>query len=199
VAAESLGSIALLMNNPFKEVDIKSLDFDIRIVPQNIVSHIWSVDLSDSRVKAGEQIKIEIVVESFLAEKKKYQLSLKIPQHLRPGKYDLMVLGSYEYEQFLRKAVPYRFIAQNMSSLIKALNDALGFKRDKLYCLLALPPGGVAVERAELPDLPATKMLVLQNGKRALRTQPYPHWLEKSMSTGTVVADKKVMRLTVEK
>jgi len=80
VAAESLSSIALLMNNPFKEVDIKSLDFDIRIVPKNIVSHIWSVDLSDSRVKAGEQIKIEIVVESFLAEKKKYQLSLKIPE-----------------------------------------------------------------------------------------------------------------------
>ena len=199
VASESLGSIALLMNNPFKEVGIKSLDFDIRIVPKNIVSHIWSVDLSDSRVKAGEQIKMEIVVESFLAEKKKYQFSLKIPQHLRPGKYDLMVLGSYEYEQFLRKSVPYRFIAQNMSSLIKALNDALGFKRDKLYCILVLPPGGVAVERAELPDLPATKTLVLQNGKRALRTQPYPHWLEKSMSTGTVVADKKVMRLMVEK
>ena len=86
-----------------------------------------------------------------------------------------------------------------MSSLIKALNDTLGVKRDKLYCLLVLPPSGVALERAELPDLPATKAMVLQNDKRTLRTQLYPHWLEKSVRTGTVVADKKVMRITVEK
>lgn len=198
-AAESISSIALLMNNPYKEVDIKSVDFDIRIAPKNIVSHIWSVDLSDSKVKAGQEIKIAVVVESFLAEKKEYYFSLRIPEQLKPGKYTLTVCGSYDYERFLRKAVPYRFMALDMTSLIKALNDALSIERDRLYCLLSLPAGGVAVERAELPDLPATKTLLLQNTKRALRTQPYPHWLEKSMSTGTIVADKKTMRITVEK
>ncbi len=198
-AVESVGSIALLMNNPFKQIDIKAIDFDISIAPKNIVSHIWSVDLSDSEVKAGQEIKIGVVVESFLAEKKEYQLRLKIPEQTSPGKYQLILSGSYEYEQFLRKAVPYRFIAQNVSSLIKALNDVLGVKRDKLYCLLVLPPSGVALERAELPDLPATKAMVLQNDKRTLKTQLYPHWLEKSVGTGTVVADKKVMRITVEK
>jgi len=199
LASESVGSIALLMNNPFKEIDIESIDFDIRIVPKNIVSHIWSVDLSDSTVKAGQEVNISVVVESFLAEKKKYQFSLKIPQQLSPGKYDLMVLGSYEYEQFLLKVVPYRFVAQDMTSLVKALNDALGFERDRLYCLLVLPPGGVAVERAELPDLPATKTLLLQNANRTLRIQPFPRWLEKSTRTDTVVADKKIMHITVEK
>jgi len=197
--AESIGSVALLMNNPFKKVDIKSLNFDIRILPKNIISHIWSVDLSDSKVKAGGEVKVSVVVESFLAEKKKYQFSLKIPEQTNPGRYDLMVLGSSEYEQYLRKAVPYRFMAQDLTSLIKALNDALSIERDKLYCLLVLPPGGVAVERAELPDLPATKTLLLQNAKRALITQPYPHWLEKSTRTDTVVVDKKIMHITVEK
>jgi len=199
MVAESIGSVALLMNNPFKKVDIKSLNFDIRILPKNIISHIWSVDLFDSRVKAGQEVKVSVVVESFLAEKKKYQFSLKIPQDLRPGKYELIVSGSSEYEQYLRKAVPYRFMAQDLTSLIKALNDALSIERDKLYCLLVLPPGGVAVERAELPDLPATKTLVLQNASRDLITQPYPHWLEKSLRTDTVVADKKIMHITVEK
>jgi len=196
---ESVGSVALLLNNPYKKVDIKSIDFDISIAPKNIVSHIWSVDLSDLKVKAGQEIKIGVVVESYLAEKKEYQLRLKIPDQLNPGKYALTVCGSEEYERFLRKAVPYRFIAQNISSLIKALNDALGIKRDKLYCLLVLPPGGVAIEKAELPDLPATKALVLQNAKRTITTQPYQHWLETSVRTSTVIIDKKVMRITVEK
>ncbi len=197
--AESKGSVLLLMNNPFEEIDITSFDFDIRILPKNIASHIWSVDLSDSSVKAGQQIQVDVVIESYFSEKKKYQFSLKIPEDLKPGKYELTVSGSSEYEQHLRKNVPYRFMAYDMPTLIKALNDALSIDRDRLYCLLALPPGGIAVERAELPDLPGTKTMVMQNANRALRIQPYPHWLEKSVRTGTVVADKKTMRIIVEK
>jgi hypothetical protein len=67
-----------------------------------------------------------------------------------------------------------------------------------LYCLLTLPPGGVTIEKAELPDLPDTKALILQNAKRALRTQLYPHWLEQRMESGTVIIDKKTMHITVE-
>ena len=195
---ESVGSVALLMNNPYKKADIKSLDFDIRVVPKSVVSHIWSADLSDSEVKAGDQIDIEVVVESFLAGKQRYQFSFKIPKDLTPGNYELIVCGSSGYMQFLQKAVPYKFIARSFPDLIEALNHTLQIKRDKLYCLLTLPPGGVAVEKAELPDLPATKALVLQNMKRTLRTQPYQHWLEKSLETSTVVIDEKVLSVTVE-
>jgi len=196
---ESIGSVALLMNNPYQEVGIKSIDYDIRIVPRSIVSHIWSLDLSDSKVKAGENIEIGVIVESVLAGKKKYQCTLEIPEDLVPGRYDLTVCGSLDYERFLLKAVPYKFIAQSVPGLIEALNYSLGVGRDKLYFLLSLPPGGVALERAELPDLPGTKALVLQNAKRALKIQPYQHWIEQSLETGTVVIDKKVMKITVEK
>ncbi len=196
--AESIGSVAILMNNPYEKVDIKSIDFDIRIVPKNIISHIWSVDLSDSKVKAGEQIEIGVIVESFLAEKKRYRYSLKIPDELAPGTYNLTISGGYGYYEFLKKAAPYKFIPQNMTSLLEAMNNILHIKRDKLYCILVLPSGGVAVEKAELPDLPATKALVLSSAKRTLTTQPYQHWLENSLETGTVVIDKKTMSITVE-
>jgi len=199
VVTESVGALELLMNNPFKEVNIKSIDFNIREVPKDITSHIWSVDLSDSKVKAGEQIKIEVVIESVLTKKKRYELRLEIPEYLMPGKYELSVCGPTAYGQFLKKAVPYRFMAQSLPSLFEALNNSLRIKRDRLYCILALPTGGVAVERAELPDLPATKALVLQSAKRTLRIQPYQHWLEKSSETGTVVIDKKTMQITVER
>ena len=196
---ESVGSVAMLMNNPYEEVGIESIDYDIRIVPRNIISHIWSLDLSDSKVKAGENIEIGVVVESVLAGKKKYQCTLEIPEDLAPGRYDLTVCGSSNYERFLMKAVPYKFIAQSVPGLIEALNYSLGVGRDKLYFLLTLPPGGVALEQAELPDLPGTKVLVLQNAKRTLRIQPYQHWIERSLETGTVVIDKKVIKITVEK
>ena len=196
---ESIVPVAILLNNPYKKVDIKSIDFDVRLMPKNIASRIWSVDLSDSTVKTGQELEISVIVESYLAEKKKYQCRLKIPDELAPGEYNLVVLGGYGYQEFLLKAAPYRFVPQNLTTLIEAMNNILHISRGKLYCLLVLPPGGVAVERAELPDLPATKSLVLQDAKRALRTQPYQRWLEESFQTGTIIIDEKVMRVTVEK
>lgn len=196
---ETVSPVSMLMNNPYKKVDIQSINFNVRIIPKSIVSHIWSVDLSNSKVKPGEDIDIDVVIESVLAGKKKYQCSFQVPQTLEPGKYELIVCGGYGYELFLRKAVPYRFIPQNMAGLVEALRYLLAIERDKLYCVLVLPPGGVAIEKAELPDLPPTKALVLQNETRTLRTQPYQHWLEKSLETGTVISDRKSLRITVEK
>ncbi|MHC4692462.1 MAG: SpoIVB peptidase S55 domain-containing protein [Planctomycetota bacterium] len=196
---ESISPVTMLMNNPYRKVDIKSVDFDVRIVPKSIVSHIWSTDLSDTTVKAGRNLDIEVVLESVLAGKKKYEFSFQIPGDLPPGRYELTICGGYGYEQFIRKNAPYKLLALDLNSTIEGLRYLLSIDRGKLYCILALPPGGVAIEKAELPDLPATKMLILQNPKRTLRTIPYPHWLEKSCDTGTVVIDKKSIRITVKK
>ena len=199
VVMECYSAIGLLMNNPYEGVDIESIDVDIRIIPRSIVSHIWSVDLSDLKVKAGRSIEISAVLESVLAGKKQYRWTLEIPEDLAPGDYELTVGGYRDYEQFLVKAAGHRFIAQSLPSLIEALNNSLQISRDKLYCLLALPSGGVIIEKAELPDLPATKALLLQDTKRALRIRPYSHWLERNLETGSVVIDKKVLQITVEK
>jgi len=199
VVIECYGAIGLLMNNPYDRVDIDSIDCEIRMAPRSIISHIWSVELSDSTVKAGQSIEISAVLESVLAGKKQYQWPLEIPEDLAPGKYELTICGYRDYEQFLVKAVPHRFVAQNLSALIEALNNSLQIDRDKLYCLLALPSSGVIIERAELPDLPATKALLMQDTKRVLRARPYSHWLEQNLKTGYAVTDKKTLQITVEK
>ena len=160
---------------------------------------MWSVNVADPKVKAGDDLKVEIVLESFLQEKKKYQVELSVPEHIAPGKYAVALFGPYEYENYVRKALPYRFIATNYQTIVEALNSALNYDRTKLYCLLVLPPAGIALERAELPDLPQTKALILQNDKRAIRVQPYPHWVEKTIETGTVIADKEIVPIIVEK
>jgi hypothetical protein len=150
-------------------------------------------------VKAGEKIDVVVIVEPVRGKKREYHCNFKIPDELAPGEYDLLICGSDEYEKFLKQAEPYKFVPQDMSTLIEVINNILSVKRDKLYCLLILPVDGLVVARAELPDLPATKALILEDTKRTLNAQPYPHWLEKSFNTGTVVSDKEVMHIIVEK
>ena len=198
VVMEAVSAVALLMNNPYGKVRLESFDFDISIFPKNVLSHIWSVDLSDSKVKPGEAVEITIVIESELGEKKRYQYSQEIPDDLPPGKYEMIICDSWFYEQFLVARAPYRFTPENLPTLITSVNNALAVERDKVYCLLVLPAGGVAVSRAELPDLPATKALVLQDAKRALKALPYVQWLEKTFDTGTITRDREVLHIIVE-
>ncbi len=198
-ASEIAGALVLLMNNPFGGAAVKGLQFDMRMTPRNIDSHIWSVDLEDSKVKPGQQIRADVVIESYLKERRKHQVRIHVPQDLPAGKYNLMFLGAYEYENFLRKSMPYRFIATNYQTLVDALNTALNVSRTKLYCLLVLPPDGIMLEKAELPKLPRTKALILQSEKRAVAAIPYVQWIEEVVETGTVIADKGIIAIRVEK
>jgi hypothetical protein len=196
--AEIAGSLVLLMNNPYGCPDLKSFEASICVTPRNIQSYLWSVNVTDATVEPGQDIDAQIVTESYLKEKRRYQVSLRVPEQVAPGKYNLMLLGAYEYEAFLRKTMPQRFVATNDRTLVEALNEALNIGRTKLYCLLILPPEGIAIDRAELPSLPETKSLVLQNNRRALPAQPYPQWIEKTIETGTIISDKEIIPITVE-
>lgn len=197
-ASEIVGAVALLMNNPYGSPKIQSMDFEARIRTDNIASHLWSIDIVDPTVKPGEEIEVNVVIESYRAQKKKYQIKLPVPKNVAPGKYGLMLCGAQEYERFLAKTVPYRFLATNYQTLVDALNLALNIPRTRLYCVLVLPPEGITLDKAELPDLPGTKSVVLQSEKRALRVQPYPHWIEKTVETGTVIGDREIVPIVVE-
>jgi hypothetical protein len=198
MVVETRGSLALLMNNPFGCPEVTSVDANVRVSPRNIGSYIWSVNIADSTVKPGQDIHLEFVIASFLKEKRRYEVTLSVPKHVAPGKYNVMLLGCDEYESFLRKVVPYRFLATNRKTLVEALNGALNVRRTKLYCLLLLPPEGIAIDKAELPGLPETKSMILQGNKWAMPAQPYPRWVEKDVETGTIVADKETVPITVE-
>ncbi|MHC4124189.1 MAG: SpoIVB peptidase S55 domain-containing protein [Planctomycetota bacterium] len=195
---EAMGSVALFMNNPYKKVAIKSMDFNVEVLHKNIASHIWSANLQDSEVKAGEEVNVSVLLESFLAGKKEYEFTFEIPRDLKAGDYKLVISGASGYIKFLRQSRPYKFVPENMATLVEAVRDVLNIPRDKLYCYLVLPSGGLVIERGQLPDLPATKALVLQDNKKTLKVVPYRKWIENNISTGTIVLDQKTLKVKVK-
>ena len=199
VLSENVGILTYLMNNPYKEVEIESLEFDLKISPRKAVSHIWSVDISDSSVRAGEKVNVSVILESYLADKKRYDCSIKMPDDLEPGKYQLAVSGVFDYEAFLRQAAGWRFVPENLADSISIINDITNTRRDKLYFVLVQPPSGIVIEKAELSDLPMSKAVLMADSKRSLMIQPIMKWLEKNISVGTVVVDKKFVEITIEK
>jgi hypothetical protein len=187
------------MNNPFREIPIQRAQFEVDVTASNRLSTISVVDVSDLKVKPGQQIVVGAVVESYPAVKRRYEFKIQVPDRLEPGEYALTVCGPYEYLQKLKRLAPYRFVARDADTLIEALDYLLNIRRDRLYCLLELPAGGVALERHELPDLPATKAMVLQSVNKTITIQPFQHWIEKSLEIDTITVDKESVKITVEK
>ena len=198
VASEAMGAVSLLMNNPFGKVKVTGLDFEINIGPENLLANVRSVEVSDRRVKAGATIKVSAMVESHMSKKSTYEFSVKLPEKLAAGKYEMMVGGGYEYSKFLRKIEPYKFIAKDVSSLVSAIRYILSLERDRLYSVVTLGVGGVVVDEAELVDLPASKAVLMSSGKRTTTSRPYRHRLEQDMGIGAVVSNSKVLQLVVE-
>ena len=191
--------VSILMNNSYNRVKITSVDVDFAISNKSSVSHIWSAELSDNKVKAGKKVKVDVILESVLAGKKKYSYELAIPRGLKEGKYDLLICGSESYQKFLSKAAGYKFNVQNFDTLLEAINNILHIRRDCLYCLFVTETSGVVVEQSELADLPSTKAMVLFDSKRTLEVSPYYHWQEKQFELSTLVIDEKKLSITVEK
>jgi len=195
---EAAGVVDLLINNPYKSLDINSLSFELVIVPKNINSIITDLNLSDSTVTPGETIDVSVIVQPYLLEKKLHQLKFTIPNDLQPGKYEITAGGGYEYENFLKKTVPHRFKLQDITSMVDALRNILKIRRDTLYLTMTLPTGGVTIENNELPYLPQTKTLLLSDPKRTTAVLPYQYWVEKNMTIPEIIINKKTATITVE-
>lgn len=198
-ANEAVGPIAMLMNNPYQQTNITSLDFEAKVLPKNILSNIWSVRLSDSKARPGQTIDVSVVLMSYMSEKKTHRLEFKVPENLPPGQYDILVGGGSEYEKFLRRVSPHKFTTHDLPTLVEALRDLLTIRRDRLYLTMILPPGGIVIQRAELADLPQTKAMLLGDAKRTTTSLPFQHWLEKDIYTGDIILGKKTLKLTVTK
>ena len=197
--SDSIGALSLIMNNPYHRPAISSLDFEIKILPKAAVSHIWSFDVSDTTVKPGQTITASVTLESYLAGHKNYKTRITIPDNIPPGQYKLLLGGTEDYMNFTTKAAPYRYIPENLPSLISIINNVANTKRNNLHILLALPDGGIAIESAELPELPLSKTLLLNDEKRSILTKPATQWLEKTIPVDTIVLDSRSLDIVVEK
>lgn len=196
---DSIGALSLIMNNPYDRPVISSLDFEVKILPQTAVSHIWSFDVSDATVKPGQTITTRVSLESYLAGHKNYKQTITVPENTPPGRYKLTVGGTDNYMDFITKTAPYRYTPENLPNLISIINNIANTKRNSLYIFLTLPEGGITIETAELPQLPLSKTLLLNNEKRSIPAKPAAQWLETTIPVDTIVIDSRSLDIVVEK
>ena len=196
--SEASSIMGMLMTNRYAKVQLEAMSFGIQVTTGDTQAAIADVVMSDSQVKPGETLKLTVELRTIGSHKQIRQAELTIPEDLGQGAYELLVAGSDDYEKYLRKTGVYRFTAYDLKTMVAAIRSLTEIRRDRIYVVLSLPPSGLAIEQTELPRVPGTKVLLMQDPRRTAELLPMAERVEKRIETGFVVRGSKTMRLVVE-
>lgn len=190
--------VSLLMNNPFGEVAINSIDVKMNIEPVNTTASVWAVDVDQTDVYPGQTVTAAVVLKSYRSQEQTVTIDLKIPGTLKPGNYKINIFGQDDYQSFISKIAPQRFRAFDLKSLKAALNTLLGFRRDRLYAVMEVPASGVVIRQHELGKLPGTKTLLMQDSKRLQPLEAYRAWKENDVEIDKIVSGTAEIEIKVK-
>ncbi|MBL7214082.1 MAG: hypothetical protein ISS71_00220 [Phycisphaerae bacterium] len=196
---QNLYSIAALaLNNPFKELELESIDATVEITSGDGSAGIRAVDVSGTRVRPGQTISISVTLISFRSEESATVIEFKIPETLSSGKYTIQVMGGSNYRRFVANLAPQRFRAFDAETLMEALRRVTGFRNDGLYAVMPIPATGIVLQQHELPQLPQTKMLLMQDDKRLRPVTAYQDWTESRIDLDKIVQGGAEIEIMVE-
>lgn len=199
VVLEASSSVGMLLNNPFDNVRVDSIDIQVKVEPGNMTASVWAVNVNQTKIRPGDKVSASVVLRSYRSKEETVNIDLEIPKTLAPGKYKIEILGPSEYERFVTGTAPHMFRASDAASLKAVLSRILQYRRDQLYAVMQTPSTGLVIREDELGQLPPTKMLLMQDSKRLVRLEPYKMWTENSITLDKIVQGKAEIEITVER
>ena len=201
MAAEQalFASLQLLYNNPFAAMEVEGIEMSLDIQPVVRQAEVWAVDVSRTQVEPGASITATVAMRSFRAEEMSADISFTVPGDLPAGTYTLQIMGAADYQRFIGQTAPQRFRVVDGATLFSGLQRLNALRNDRLYAVMAVPATGVVMRQHELPQLPATKMLLMQDSKRLRPIEAYRGWAESVTALDTMVAGTAEIQILVQK
>ena len=200
VRSDLLIPMLLMTNTPFGEVKVDRARVNVTIEPATKSARIYRVQLPRTLYKPGETI-IARVRWFHLRSKPAYsEASYKftLPSDLPDGEYKLTVGSAYSHLRALRNEKPHRWRVENLPEVLSALNLSASFPEDRVYVRLALPEGGLAIGRVEMPELPSFRRKIVEDAKRG-DVRPYTEAMFVQYETGFAVSGSQSFQITVKR
>ena len=104
IAGKSLSDLyqilELITSNPFKKVDIMSVNMDINISKKENVAFLKEVKILNKHVYPGDKVDIEATIQPYRQQEFKKIFSLKLPEDIKPGMSNIIVSGGFTGESY---------------------------------------------------------------------------------------------------
>jgi len=178
------GLMALLMENPFRNLTVQGVEVEVQVEAENRLATIEDVHVAKRAVRPGTSVPVEVKVRPWRQEPRWMRINVDIPKDYPKGTYRLVVCGGDESRQNDMRDAPARFRPTDLGGFVRLLR--IDERRDRVYVRLEAPGEGIAVGPDELPDLPPSMRSVLAEAARndvttlrgsRVASQPVPYVL----------------------
>jgi hypothetical protein len=188
-----------LMNTALGQpVTPKSIRVTVDVLPVRKTAKILSLKLDQNACKPGQTVRGQVTVQPFRAERATVEVSLRLPEDLRDGRYVLTACAAEGALEAMQEEMPHRFLPRTVEALYQAMQQIVATRTDRLYLRLPLPVSGVAVRQNELDRIPlSVAELLLRSGPADARL--YRQSLTADFASEYVLSGSAVAELTVER
>ncbi len=167
IAMDVFGPSEAMTNNEFGKAKTERVRVDITVEPVARLARLERAELARDRVKPGETLEVRVWWQLYRAPTTVKSYSLKLPDDLREGTYELTICSSREHARALRAEKPYLFRVESMKDMLDAMGYLAQFQDDHVYMRLSLPTGGLSLGREAMPQLPSFRQRILDDAKRS--------------------------------
>ncbi|MHC4983277.1 MAG: hypothetical protein ACYTF6_08945 [Planctomycetota bacterium] len=156
-----------LMNNPLgPPPEVRRIDVTFEIEPVNSMASILDFKLAGTTYRPGETVTGELTIRRYRKPRETLPISFKLPEDLPEGYHQLTVSDYMSALYQLQSEKPHQFDPRTVKELFESLQRVAKPNASKLYLSLALPGGGIAIDKRELPELPRSKAQIIMEAAR---------------------------------
>jgi SpoIVB peptidase S55 len=157
---------SLLSSSSLGKVRIEKIECDTEVLPGRRTAEIESVEPNSEVYAPGETVKARVLIHPYKGARTPIQVSLPLPVDLPEGSYTATVGDGFSnIRQELRDS-PHLGSPTTLPQLYKAIETVASGRRTELVLRVATQDVGVAIGDHDLPDLPASMVQILGNGRR---------------------------------
>lgn len=199
-SSDMLRPIVALLTNPFGErIPPRRIDVEVKIQPGSLAASLLNLKLDGQVYRPGETITGKAMIRPFRKKPQPLAVSFALPDDIEDGTYELTLCDAMSSMRAEQAEMPHLFAPRTTEQLLKALQYVVSTRSDQLYLRMPLPSGGgLTIERAEMPDLPASKAQILAQAK-ILETRAFRRSLVQSLKTRYLISGSAVVSFTVQR
>lgn len=189
--------ITVLLNNPFRTVDIKSIKLTASILDANNTASIESIRINKKWIKPGDEVYLNIRLRPFKKDFVTIPAKIKIPDDVTRGSRIKITVCDANYSAMLEQSrVKGRPTPTNFEQLVDYIEDEKSNK--DLIVRMQLDRKGLTYMGESFPSLPNSFLNIMsqsnQSGITGLRSE-----IVNNVQTDWFITGKQSIYLFVEK
>ncbi len=180
--------INTILNNPFEDVNIESVDFKVKLLYGLSYSTLTGAYLTSLTPKAGDKININISLIDYGGKKSILTIPFKVPYHAEGKKLKLIIGGGNDIE-------PPMASPQNLDDFLNNIQKY--YSADSLVLSLEEESRGVSVKGRALDKLPDSAVISFKPVAGSDETETFQSVSTTVVKTDTIISGKQTIQFTV--